>query len=77
MSSNETPAFPGWLTTEHAPGMSLRDYFAGHALGGLASAIGRPDRKIGETQAQADARWSYERANAMMAQRDKEAQSDD
>ncbi len=50
-------------------GMTLRDWFAGQALGGLAAASGRVSRKAGETQAQADARWSYERADAMLAAR--------
>mgnify|MGYP003647586273 CR=1 FL=1 len=42
-------------------GMSLRDYFAAAALGGLADVVD-------ETKA---AKWCYEMADAMLAERDK------
>ncbi len=51
-------------------GMTLRDWFAGQALAGLCAAIARVTPKPGETRSQADARWSYERADAMLAERE-------
>ena len=56
------PAFPVGLL----PGMSLRDYFAGQAMGGqLADPDGEIDPKL-------IAKWSYAYANAMLAEREKE-----
>ena len=56
------PAFPVGLL----PGMSLRDYFAGQAMGGqLADPDGEIDPKL-------IARWSYAYADAMLAEREKE-----
>ena len=52
-----------------APGMTLRDWFAGQALAGFSAAVGRAYGRVGETAAQADARGSYERADAMIAAR--------
>jgi hypothetical protein len=52
-------------------GMSLRDYFAGQAMSGLTGALGRVQRIGQETQAQADARWCGERADAMLAERER------
>ena len=55
------PAFPVGLL----PGMSLRDYFAGQAMGGqLADPDGEIDPKL-------IARWSYAYADAMLAEREK------
>jgi hypothetical protein len=51
-------------------GMSLRDWFAGQALAGICGHLGGASRKTGETPEQADARWSYERADAMLAARE-------
>ena len=46
-------------------GMSLRDYFAGQAMGGqLADPDGEIDPKL-------IARWSYAYADAMLAEREK------
>ena len=61
------PAFPctdaKGFTSE---GMSLRDYFAGQAMGGqLADPDGEIDPKL-------IAKWSYAYANAMLAEREKE-----
>ena len=61
------PAFPcvdakGFVSE----GMSLRDYFAGQAMGGqLADPDGEIDPKL-------IAKWSYAYANAMLAEREKE-----
>ena len=60
------PAFPcadakGFVSE----GMSLRDYFAGQAMGGqLADPDGEIDPKL-------IARWSYAYADAMLAEREK------
>lgn len=63
---------PGMVTTDgsgrqyHTPfipaqeGMTLRDYFAAAALGGLA-----------DVESEAAAKWCYEMADAMLAERDK------
>jgi len=51
--------------------MTLRDYFAAQALAGVSASFARVAKKAGETPAQADARWSYERADAMLAEREK------
>lgn len=73
MSVNPS-AFP-WAIPDHCggahTGMSLRDYFAGQALAGIAAAFVRVSRRDGETMAQAEARWCYERADAMLAEREK------
>lgn len=50
-------------------GMTLRDWFAGQALAGIAGCARSVIKRDGETSAQADARWSYERADAMIAAR--------
>ena len=62
-------AFPIPATEENNThwGMSLRDWFAGQALSGIASYGGGASREGCETKAQADARWSYQRADAMLA----------
>jgi hypothetical protein len=49
------------------PGMSLRDYFAAHALAGIAA---RGPRE--HESAEARARYAYGYADAMLAERDKE-----
>jgi transcriptional regulator with XRE-family HTH domain len=62
-----------WLDGEApllpTPPMTLRDWFAGQALAGLCGAFGRVTIKSGETQEQADARWCYARADAMLTER--------
>ena len=73
--SKETggPAFPvpGFPDEEYFNGMTLRDYFAAKALSGVAAHIKGPIEKPGETGAQAHARWSYQVADAMLAERAK------
>ena len=65
MSSNETPAFPvdHLATYPNEKGMSLRDYFAGQALVGMANY---------SSVVTAHTKRAYEYADAMMAQRDKD-----
>lgn len=63
-------AFPAHGCT---PGMTLRDYFAAHALGAiltglLSSGTGAGAEFPGEANA---ARWAYEYADAMLKARDK------
>lgn len=58
------PAFPGYHL---APGMTLRDYFAGQALQGLCA-----DSELSTTQ-QRMAKWCFEVADAMLAERAKGA----
>lgn len=77
MASNP-PAFPGQPRGsdgapcgDHIPGMTLRDWFAGQALAGLCAAFARAQTMRGEPQSAADARWAYERADAMLAERAK------
>lgn len=55
------------------PGMSLRDWFAGQALAGICGHMVGCNPRAGETAAQADARFAYARADAMLKAR--EAQS--
>lgn len=50
-------------------GMTLRDYFAGQALAGISAHFAGAKEKMGETAAQAHARWSYNVADAMLAAR--------
>lgn len=75
MSVPDNPqAFPFQETSYGASGpeygMTLRDWFAGQALNGAAGCVRSIIRLDRETQAQADARWSYERADAMLAARE-------
>jgi hypothetical protein len=57
------PAFPGWVAAE--TGMTLRDYFAGKALAGLAR-----HPHTGADPAE-EAERAYRIADAMLAQREK------
>jgi len=52
-------------------GMSLRDWFAGQAAAGISEHDAGPKAREGETVAQAHARWSYQIADAMLAERAK------
>ena len=65
--SDGGPAFPIEMTgTPYAPGMSLRDWFAGQALAGIMA--GWPaNERISEARA---AEISYHAADAMIAERD-------
>jgi len=74
------PAFPvtadvltDWTgpTQQRMTGMSLRDWFAGQALAGIAGHMTGPTQREGETAPQAHARWSYQVADAMLAERAK------
>lgn len=73
---NGGPAFPhldlyaGAGNSQPTPtqynGMSLRDYFAGQALAGY---LAHPDSEINMTFV---AKWAYQYADAMLAERQKE-----
>jgi hypothetical protein len=69
MNHEDTHAFPGIAGDESArqPGMTLRDYFAASALQGLATRrpAGTP------TSAGELARFAFEIADAMLAERAK------
>jgi len=70
------PAFPSVCMDDPGhpasiPGMLLRDYFAGPALAGLCGAVGRVEPRHREPQENADARWAYARATAMLIEREK------
>jgi uncharacterized protein YodC (DUF2158 family) len=61
------PAFPIEMTaTPYAPGMSLRDWFAGQALAGGMAAIGQDS---GPVRWDAFAADCYRAADAMLAAR--------
>lgn len=70
MVDDVTPAFP---TGDHRecpaePGMTLRDWFAGQVIAGLYSVEGLTN-DIGDDVVEADARFSYRVADAMMEAR--------
>jgi hypothetical protein len=56
------PAFPVNCEVEHYKGMSLRDYYAGQALAGLAAQVNMPDNDY--------ARMAFKIADAMLAARE-------
>lgn len=63
-----------WMTVK--PGMSLRDWFAGKALQGGIASDAHPDVVIQETfEFAARAKWAYEMADAMLAERAKAVNS--
>lgn len=68
---NGGPVFPGEIPigishiTEAHPGMSLRDWFAGQALAGIASISSDGFSLSPEDEAE----WAYQRADAMLAAR--------
>lgn len=74
MTTNDGgPAFPSdvvYKDAEHAPGMSLRDYFAGQAL--TAFAYRSPDRNRMRIDRAEVAGICYLMADAMLAERYKE-----
>ena len=62
---NGGPAFPIETTsTPYAPGMTLRDWFAGQALAGFMANTKRPT-----TISSDDAAWAYLIADAMLEAR--------
>ena len=65
MKPDGGPAFPFVLKENGAgePGMSLRDYFAAHALTGILAAPGALPNKVKV------AVWAYEYADAMLEAR--------
>lgn len=60
----------GYTTMEpiNMPGMSLRDWFAGQALAGL---LAQSNGSATGSHKEAGARWAYEMADAMLAERSK------
>jgi hypothetical protein len=63
------PAFPQTDTTNRNDqhiyrGLSMRDYYAGHALAGIIASVGRGDLNLIASAA-------YEFADAMLAKRDR------
>ena len=63
----DTQAFPSIFRTtkgEYIHGMTLRDYFAGQTVIGLAVSDENSDDTI--------AKWAYSLADAMLKERDKE-----
>ena len=79
--SNGGPAFPTAFLSQgpHEYGMSLRDWFAGMALSAIRSRTPRvfdyekPANGYRVMTAQEAARYAYEDADAMLAERDKQA----
>ena len=71
MNSNDGgPAFPlplGSETTQGSEGMSLLDYFAGHALAGMCA-----NERDGSRSFQECAEYAYMHANAMLVERGKQ-----
>lgn len=68
-ASDGGPAYPlprGENQVDGTEGMSLRDYFAGQALAGYCA---HPD--LGTELVDKLAKWSYQIADAMLAERDK------
>ena len=75
LKPNDGPAFPGATEDYFQFGMSLRDYFAGQAVGAILGldmnhAPGVVPKK-GEDGNQAIARVAYSLADAMLAERAK------
>ena len=68
MKDTGGPAFPArhFDLAENEHGMTLRDYFAAMALQGLLAC------PKGEGENEKYAQWSYEYADAMLAERGKE-----
>ena len=75
MDPKSIPAFPvpGWKDDENFNGMTLRDYFAAQAIGGLMAMIatGKHDLTFldGTTQEERLAVAGYRVADAMLAAR--------
>lgn len=64
---------PGNIKVKPHDGMTLRDWFAGHALPAIIRAFVEGDMRpqIGETNTQAVARETWAAADAMIAERSK------
>lgn len=58
------PAFPVVAPNWHTKGMTLRDYFAAHAMQGI---LADPDLAIGCDKV---AEWAYTQADAMLKARE-------
>lgn len=68
------PAFPyatKQLGKENLPGMTLRDYFAAKALQGFLARDDVFNFEMFKQDPWRVAAWSYEAANAMLAEREK------
>ena len=65
------PAFPVANTDSFETGMTLRDWFAGQALAGIAATPRIPSQRPGETIIEAHARWAYEAADEMLKERER------
>ena len=68
MKDTGGPAFPFWCDSNglaNFQGMTLRDYFAAKAMQGLLAC------PKGEGENEKYAQWSYEYADAMLAERSK------
>ena len=79
---NNPPAFPLSVnqladSSPEAQGMSLRDWFAGQAMKGLLAGVVHASEKIAESEGgsaeEVIARWAFEQADAMLAEREKSA----
>lgn len=78
MKAENVPAFP-FVPTDNsnamhlATGMTLRDWFAGQALAGIGSWCpygSDGSALVGSMQPAARAKWAYEQADALLAQRE-------
>ena len=65
------PPDEAFALVKRCQGMSLRDWFAGQALVGWLSYNGEYVDMTSDTQGEKVAAWSYEIADAMIAQRAK------
>ena len=78
IKDNGGPAFPETCGDQIVPGMTLRDYFAAKALQGLLANAGGPIQANGmsgwgfcNSTVQHAAKFAYEWADAMLAERAK------
>lgn len=63
-------AFPQYDYGNRGRGMTLRDWFAGQALAGIIAAHAHPSSN-GHPSDHSASKWSYEYADAMLAERSK------
>lgn len=66
------PCLDSYGLSIYDPGMTLRDWFAGHALTSTMRLVTSCESVDGESMAQTFARRAYELADAMLAEREKE-----